>query len=69
MERENLNDSLFPCPFCGSKAEVKQGFDIDCESTTAVIECLDCVCSYGPIYPDDEQDVLDLVFDWNERVK
>jgi hypothetical protein len=39
MDRENLNESLFLCPFCGSKAEVKQGFDIDCESTTAVIEC------------------------------
>ena len=58
---------LLPCPFCGHRASVKEGFDIDCESTIAWISCSGCDAKYGPFYPDSKQDVIDWAESWNNR--
>ena len=70
---ENLDASvgstaLLPCPFCGCAAGIHQSFDVDCQSTTAWIECGDCDCKYGPLYPETKQDVIDWMQKWNRRL-
>ena len=58
---------LLLCPFCGHNAAINEGFDIDCESTTAWISCSFCDAKYGPIYPDSKQEVIDWAQEWNAR--
>lgn len=58
---------LLPCPFCNGDAKIEEGFDIDCESTTAAIFCEDCKATIGPQYPDNIQDVVKLIDQWNTR--
>ena len=55
------------CPLCDCDAELHEGFDIDCESTTALITCTACPVNYGPIYPDTKADVVEFVERWNRR--
>jgi len=59
---------LLPCPFCGGNARIEEGFDIDCESTTATIYCTGCEAMFGPEYPDDIGDVVEFMGRWNNRV-
>lgn len=60
---------LKPCPLCNSPVAIREGFDVDCESTTAVIECTACPLWYGPDYPDDKKDVVKFIGRWNTRPK
>ena len=55
------------CPLCDCDCELHEGFDIDCESTTAMITCTACPIVFGPIYPDDIADVVKFVKRWNDR--
>ena len=59
---------LLPCPFCGGNARIEEGFDVDCESTTATIYCEGCEAMFGPEYPDDIEDVVEFMGRWNNRV-
>lgn len=58
---------LQPCPLCDSLVRLKEGFDIDCESTTAVISCTACPLEYGPHYPNNKHDVVRFIVRWNTR--
>lgn len=58
---------LYNCPLCEAEAKIREGFDIDCESTTATIECTECFIQFGPIYPDTKHDVVKLIRKWNTR--
>ena len=58
---------IYNCPLCGTKAKILEGFDIDCESTTATIECTECLIQFGPVYPDTKHDVVKLIRKWNTR--
>jgi len=55
------------CPLCDSRVELREGFDVDCESTTAVIECTECQLWFGPHYPNNKHDVVRLIDRWNTR--
>ena len=57
------------CPLCDCDARLHEGFDIDCESTTAIITCTACAVSFGPMYPDAKADVVKFVERWNERLQ
>lgn len=59
---------LKPCPLCNGPVELVEGFDVDCESTTAKIGCLDCEIEFGPHYSDDKQDVVRFIGRWNNRL-
>jgi hypothetical protein len=58
---------LHGCPLCGATANIYEGFDIDCESTTATIECTKCPIMFGPMYPDTKHDVVRMIERWNKR--
>lgn len=58
---------LKPCPLCEGRVELQEGFDVDCESTTAVIECTECSLWFGPEYPDTAADVVRFIGRWNTR--
>lgn len=55
------------CPLCDSIARIREGFDIDCESTTAVIECTTCPLWFGPHYSNNKHDVVRFIGIWNTR--
>ncbi len=55
------------CPLCDARVKLIEGFDIDCESTTAVIECTACPLWFGPHYPDNKHDVVRFIGRWNTR--
>lgn len=59
---------LLPCPFCGSTARWVEGFDIDCESTTATIVCDCCSAKSGVFYPDNRDELPAMASEWNNRV-
>jgi|688.fasta_scaffold10512_9 Lar family restriction alleviation protein len=67
MNASSNFENLLPCPFCGNNAELQELFDIDTESTQALIACNSCEAKFGPIYPDSQEDVQYLIEDWNTR--
>ncbi len=59
---------LKACPLCDSVVQLKEGFDIDCESTMGVISCTACPLEYGPLYPNNKHDVVRFIARWNTRL-
>lgn len=62
------NVTLRPCS-CGGKAKIEQGFDVDCESTTATIFCEKCDIEFGPEYPNNINDVVEFMESWNKQME
>lgn len=68
-ESKDLSEiAILPC-LCGGSASLIDGFDVDCESSTAEVCCDECGSSSGEIYPNTIDDVRKLVEQWNTRME
>jgi transcription elongation factor Elf1 len=62
-------EELWNCPNCRGEIVLSQSFDVDCQSTTALIECSECNYKFGPMYPNTKQDVIEWIQEWNRQAR